>query len=147
MIDAEKIRTHSALVVLCCFLLAGCASSSAPASAQNRGIHHNEAGDYFAFYPFPLTKTTVAAKEALRRLGMDYDAETIRTPSQIVINGMSTNHYNVKVSLEAINPDLTKATIHVDYYGEKTLSFRFQHLLAEHLKGPWQSPSTPDSIR
>lgn len=71
---------------------------------------------------------------------MEYDAETTHTllrgatPSRTVIEGMSTTHYIVKVTLVGINPDQTKATIHANYYCEKTLSLRFQHLLAEDLK-------------
>ncbi len=91
-------------------------------------------GDYFALYPVSLVKATAAAKESLQQLGMEYDAETTSTPSRIVIEGMSTNHNFVQVTLESVRQDLTKATIHANYYGEKTLSLRFQHLLAENLK-------------
>jgi len=97
------------------------------------GIHHDEAGDYFAFYPVSLAKATVSAKKSLRQLGMEYDAETTSTPSRIVIKGMNANHYIVKVTLESTSPELTKTTIHANYYGEKRLSLRFQHLLAEDL--------------
>jgi len=101
---------------------------------MQKGVHHNEAGDYFAFYPASLAETTTAAKKSLQQLGMEYDAQTIDTPSRIVIEGMSVDHYIVKVTLEGINQDQTKATIHANYYGEKTLSLRFQHLLAKDLK-------------
>ncbi len=134
----------SALLALLGNLLTACAFSpdhlfdsgqmAPPVCALQRGVHHNGAGDYFAFYLDSLAETTAAAKESLQQLGMEYDAQTVRTPSRIVIEGMSVNHYIVKVTLEGINPDQTKATIHANYYGVKTLSLRFQHLLAENLK-------------
>jgi len=109
---------------------------------MQKGVHHNEAGDYFAFYPASLAETTTAAKKSLQQLGMEYDAQTIDTPSRIVIEGMSVDHYIVKVALKGINQDQTKATIHTYYYGEKTLSLRFQHLLAEDLKVSASQDST-----
>jgi len=101
---------------------------------MQKGVHHNEEGDTFAFYQSSLAETTTAAKKSLQQLGMEYDAQTIDTPSRIVIEGMSVDHTIVKVTLEGINQDQTKATIHANYYGEKTLSLRFQHLLEKELK-------------
>lgn len=127
----------SVLLALLCKLLSACAfiPGLSPDSRQPDppGIHHNEAGDYFAFYPVPLGETSIAARSALQRLGMEYDPETTSTPSRIVIEGMSTNHYFVQVTLEPVRQGQTKAIIHANYYGEKTLSLRFQHLLAEVL--------------
>jgi len=67
---------------------------------MQKGVHHNEAGDAFAFYQASLAETTTAAKKSLQQLGMEYDAQTIDTTSRIVIEGMSVDHTIVKAGSE-----------------------------------------------
>lgn len=123
----------SMLTFLCCFFLSGCAHAVI-ASPENEGIHSNQDGDYFAFYPIPMSQATTAAKLALKQTGMAYDAEISHTPSQTVLAGLSSTQYVMKVTLDAVNPNLTKVTVHADYFGEEALSLRFQHLLASAIK-------------
>ena len=138
-------RSHLPLVVFCCSLLGvaplqeGCASWFSPmqtagigksqdtASTDNRRIHHDKAGDYFSVYPVPLETTTAAAKVALQRIGMDYDAVTSRSSGHVVIQGMTG-------SQDTVAPTATRVSIHFDYYGRRSLSLRFQHDLAQELK-------------
>ena len=145
-------RSHLPLVVFCCSLLGvaplqeGCASWFSPmqtagigesqdtASTDNRGIHHDKAGDYFSVYPVPLETTTAAAKMALQRIGMDYDAVTSRNSGHVVIQGMTASQDMVTVTLDAVAPTATRVSIHFDYYGRRSLSLRFQHDLAQELK-------------
>lgn len=139
-------RNPLPIVVLCCSLLGGCASWFSPmqtagigepqdtASADNRGIHHDKAGDYFSVYPVPLETTTAAAKMALQRIGMDYDAVISRSSGHVVIQGMTANQDMVTVTLDAVAPTATRVSIHFDYYGRMKLSLLFQHALAKEVK-------------
>ena len=139
-------RSHLPLAVFCCSLLGGCASWFGPmqtvgvgepqdtASTNNRGIHHDKAGDYFSVYPVPLETTTAAAKVALQRIGMDYDAVTSRSSGHVVIQGMTASQDIVTVTLDAVAPTATRVSIHFDYYGRRKLSLLFQHTLATEVK-------------
>lgn len=125
-------RTRIGLAILCASLLGGCAAAPIPA-AGNSGIHRDEAGDYFAFYSTSLSRTALAAKQALQQLGGGYDAVIDRSPGRIVIAGMRDS-YLVRVTLEVITPGRTKVSIRAGYFGKKALSVRFLQLLEQNLR-------------
>lgn len=129
----KRLSTKRLLLLAGILLLDGCALT-APAIEENTGLQVSPHGRYSGLYPASLTQATTAAKEALQEIGMSYDAVVSRTPTQVLIQGVTSKHQVVQVTLDAHNARQTEVSIHSGYYGNKRLSLRFQRLLAEDLQ-------------
>ncbi|MEY2333242.1 DUF3568 family protein [Acidithiobacillus ferrianus] len=128
----------------CLLLLAACAETPHAAVPHQPAIQVSKHGRYSVTYPVPLSQVATTTQKALRQLGTRYQVVTLRTPSEMVIRGLTTQHEVIQVTMIALHPRATSVSFHSGYWGNHSLSLRFLGILDRMMPmrgGPHQPQS------
>jgi hypothetical protein len=66
-------------------------------------------------------------------MGIRYNGEIRKRPSEYLIEGTTQEGQTVKVMLTSMATDVTKANIRIGTFGDKPMSLQFQKLLSQRL--------------
>ncbi|MDA8113434.1 MAG: DUF3568 family protein [Acidithiobacillus sp.] len=112
----------------CVALVAAGAGGGAVAYVENGGV-----ANFYAFYPTSVNQVSAASRAAFGEMGIRYNGEIRKRPSEYLIEGTTQEGQTVKVMLTSMATDVTKANIRIGTFGDKPMSLQFQKLLSQRL--------------
>ncbi|MBN2680747.1 DUF3568 family protein [Acidithiobacillus montserratensis] len=112
----------------CVALLAAGAGGGAVAYVENGGV-----ANFYAYYPASMNRVSTASQAAFADMGIRYNGEIRKTPSDYVLEGSTAEGDTVRVTLTSMATKVTKANIRIGTFGNKPQSLQFQKLLSQHL--------------
>lgn len=112
----------------CVALVAAGAGGGAVAYVENGGV-----ANFYAFYPTSMSQVSAASRATFGEMGIRYNGEIRKGPSEYLIEGTTQDGQTAKVTLTSMATDVTKVNIRIGTFGDKPLSLQFQKLLSQRL--------------
>ncbi|TQN49351.1 DUF3568 family protein [Acidithiobacillus thiooxidans] len=112
-----------------CVAIAAAGAGAGSVAAVNAGI----LSDYHAYYPRPLGTVQAAVLQVFSEMHITYVGNVKKNPDKWIIDGKTAAGTAVNVILKSTSPGVTKVTMGVGLFGNKTLSRQFFSLLNQKL--------------
>ncbi|MDR7925891.1 DUF3568 family protein [Acidithiobacillus thiooxidans] len=112
-----------------CVAIAAAGAGAGSVAAVNAGI----LSDYHAYYPRPLGTVQAAVLHVFPKMHITYVGNVKKNPDKWIIDGKTTAGTDVSVILKSTSQEVTKVTMGVGLFGNKTLSRQFFSLLNQTL--------------
>ena len=123
------VCVESVLPLSGCVAIAAAGAGAGSAAAVDAGI----LADYHAYYPRPFGTVQAAVLHVFSEMHITYVGNVKKNPDKWIIDGKTTAGTDVSVILTFTSQDVTKVTMGVGLFGNKTLSRQFFSLLSQTL--------------
>lgn len=112
-----------------CVAIVAAGAGAGSVAAVDSGI----LADYHAYYPRPLGTVQAAVLHVFPNMHITYVGNVKKNPDKWIIDGKTAAGTDVSVILKSTSPGVTKVTMGVGLFGNKTLSRQFFSLLNQKL--------------
>ncbi|MDR7927397.1 DUF3568 family protein [Acidithiobacillus thiooxidans] len=112
-----------------CVAIVAAGAGAGSVAAVDSGI----LSDYHAYYPRPLGTVQTAVLQVFSEMHITYVGNVKKNPDKWIIDGKTAAGTDVSVILKSTSQEVTKVTMGVGLFGNKTLSRQFFSLLNQKL--------------